>query len=53
MIKTAKIIEDNTAENEAGINKKVTIYIPEDDAKVTYTIVSTMLSEILILLYRN
>ena len=42
MIKTAKIIEDNTAEDEAGINKKVTIYIPEDDEEETYTIVSTM-----------
>ena len=42
MIKTAKIIEDNAAEDEAGINKKVTIYIPEDDEEETYTIVSTM-----------
>ena len=42
MIKTARIIEDDTAENEAGINKKVTIYIPEDDEEETYTIVSTM-----------
>ena len=32
----------DTAENEAGINKKVTIYIPEDDEEETYTIVSTM-----------
>ena len=42
MIKTAKIIEDDTAENEAGINKKITLYIPEDDAEEVYTIVSTM-----------
>ena len=42
MIKTAKIIEDDAAENEAGINKKVTLYIPEDDAEEIYTIVSTM-----------
>ena len=42
MIKTAKIIEDDTAENEAGINKKVTLYIPEDDVEEVYTIVSTM-----------
>ena len=42
MIRTAKIIEDNTAEDEVGINKKVTIYIPEDDEEETYTIVSTM-----------
>jgi transcription elongation factor GreA len=42
MIKTAKIIDDDTAENEAGINKKVTLYIPEDDVEEVYTIVSTM-----------
>ena len=42
MIKTAKIIEDDAADNEAGINKKVTLYIPEDDVEETYIIVSTM-----------
>ena len=42
MIKTAKIIEDDAAENEAGINKRITLYIPEDDAEEVYTIVSTM-----------
>ena len=42
MIKTANIVEDDTAGDEAGINKKVTIYIPEDDEEETYTIVSTM-----------
>ena len=42
MIKTAKIIDDDIAENEAGINKKVTLYIPEDDVEEVYTIVSTM-----------
>ena len=42
MIKTAKIIEDDAGENEAGINKKITLYIPEDDAEEVYTIVSTM-----------
>lgn len=42
MIKTARIIDDDAAANEAGINKKVTLYIPEDDVEETYTIVSTM-----------
>ena len=42
MIKTAKIIEDDAAENEAGINKKVTLYIPDEDGEEVYTIVSTM-----------
>lgn len=42
MIKTARIIEDHTAADEAGINKTVTIYVPEDDAEEVYTIVSTI-----------
>ncbi len=42
MIKTAKIIEDDAAANEAGINKKVTLYIPDEDEEEVYTIVSTM-----------
>lgn len=42
MIKTARIIEDDAADNEAGINKKVTLYIPEDDVEEVYVIVSTM-----------
>ena len=42
MIKTAQVIEDDTAENEAGINKKITLYIPEDDEEEVYIIVSTM-----------
>ncbi len=42
MIKTATIIEDNTSENEVGINKKVTIYVPEDDEEESYVLVSTM-----------
>ena len=42
MIRTARIIEDHTAADEAGINKTVTIYVPEDDAEEVYTIVSTI-----------
>ena len=42
MIKTAHIIPDETAAGEAGINKTVTLYIPEDDCEETYTIVSTI-----------
>lgn len=42
MIKTARVIEDNSAEDEVGVGKTVTIYIPEDDEEETYTIVSTM-----------
>ncbi len=42
MIRTANVMEDKTAEDEAGVNKTVTVYIPEDDAEESYTIVSTM-----------
>lgn len=42
MIKTSDVIEDRSASDEAGIGKDVTIYIPEEDAEETYTIVSTM-----------
>ena len=42
MIRTANVITDDTADDEVGINKKVTIYIPEDDVEETYSIVSTI-----------
>lgn len=42
MIRTAVIIEDNKAEDEVGINTKVTIYIIEDDEEETYKIVTTV-----------
>ena len=42
MIRTAKVIEDTAAEDEAGINKAVTVYIPEDDEEEVYTLVSTI-----------
>ncbi len=46
MIRTAVIIEDGAADNEAGINKEVTVYIPEEDVEETYTIVSTIREDI-------
>ena len=42
MIKTAHVIRDSSAADEAGINKTVTLYIPEDDCEESYTIVSTI-----------
>lgn len=42
MIKTAKVIEDTSGDDEVGVGKTVKIYIPEDDEEETYTIVSTM-----------
>lgn len=42
MIQTAEIIEDQSAEDEVGLNKLVTIYIPEDDVEETYKIVTSI-----------
>ncbi|MFU0828136.1 MAG: Transcription elongation factor GreA [Lachnoclostridium sp.] len=47
MIKTAKIISDDSTEDEVGLNNTVTIYIPEDDEEVTYKLVTTVRSNTL------
>ena len=40
MIKNAEIIEDDSEADEVGLNKLVTVYIPEDDAEETYKVVT-------------
>ncbi len=42
MIKTAKIISTDSAEDEVGMNNTVTIYFEEDDEEETYKIVTTV-----------
>lgn len=42
MIKTAKVIEDNSAEDEVGLFNTVTIYIEDDDEEETYKLVTTV-----------
>ena len=42
MIKTAKVIDDDTTEDEVGMNKTVTVHVEEDDVDETYKIVTTM-----------
>jgi transcription elongation factor GreA len=42
MIKTARIIEDNTADDEVGINNQVTVLFEEDNEEETYKIVTTV-----------
>ncbi len=42
MIKTAKVVDDNTKDDEVGMNKTVTIRIEEDGTLETYKIVTTM-----------
>ena len=42
MIKTAKVYDDTSAEDEVGLFDKVTIYIPEDDDTEVIQVVSTV-----------
>ena len=42
MIKTAKIIEDDSDESQVGLNDSITIYIEEDDMEESFKLVTTM-----------
>ena len=42
LILQAEIIEDTSKEDEVGINKTVTLYIPEDDEEETYKVVTSI-----------
>ena len=42
MIKTAKVYDDKSADDEVGLFDKVEIYIPEDDETETIQVVSTV-----------
>lgn len=42
MIRTAEIVTDESAENEAGINKTVTVYFEEEDETETYKLVTSI-----------
>lgn len=42
MIKTARVIADNSSEDEVGLFDKVEIYIPEDDEVQTIQVVTTV-----------
>ena len=42
MIRTAHIIEDNTADDEVGMNNQVTVLFEEDGSVETYKIVTTV-----------
>ena len=45
MIKTAIIVEDESGEDEVGLNDTVTIYKIEDDCEETYKLVTTIRSD--------
>ena len=42
MVKTAKIIEDNSSEDEVGLDNTVTVYFVEDDEEETYKLVTSV-----------
>ena len=42
VLKNAEIVEDHTTSDEVGLNKTVTVYIPEDDESETYKIVTSI-----------
>ena len=42
MIRTAKVISENSAADEVGINNTVTLYIEEDDETETYKLVTSI-----------
>lgn len=42
MIKTAQIIEDESKEDEVGLNSKVDVYFEEDELIETYKLVTTV-----------
>ncbi|MBE5938154.1 MAG: transcription elongation factor GreA [Lachnospiraceae bacterium] len=45
MIKTAVVVEDDSKEDEVGLNDIVTVYVEEDDCEETYKIVTTIRSD--------
>lgn len=42
MIKTARVIEDTSADDEVGLNNQVTVWFEEDEEEETYKIVTTV-----------
>ena len=42
MIRTAQIVEESAPEDVAGLNREVTVWIPEDEEEETYKLVSSI-----------
>ena len=42
MLKNAEVIEDHSKNDEVGLDKIVTVYIPEDEEEETYKIVTSI-----------
>lgn len=42
MLKTAVVIEEDSKDDEVGLNNTVTIYVPEDDVEEVYRLVTSI-----------
>lgn len=47
MVKTAKVIEDRSKEDEVGLNNTVTVYFEDEDEEEVYRIVTTVREDVL------
>lgn len=47
IIRTAKVVSDESAEDEVGLNNTVTVYFEEDDEEDTFKIVTTVRGDVL------
>ncbi len=47
MIRTARIVEDDSDETQVGLNDSVVVYIPEDDCEEEYKIVTTIRADVI------
>ncbi len=47
MVKTAKVIEDRSKEDEVGLNNTVTVYFEDEDEEEIYRIVTTVREDVL------
>ena len=47
MVKTARVIEDRSKEDEVGLNNTVTVYFEDEDEEEVYRIVTTVRDDVL------
>ena len=47
LVRTADIIEDNSSDDEVGIDNTVTVYFEDDDEEDTYRVVTSVRADIL------
>ena len=47
MLKTARVYDDRTADDEVGLYDKVTVYLEDDDEEETWQVVTTVRQDVL------